>query len=85
MSVIVPQSIKRADAIVTVSQSAKNDIVKFYNVHPDKITVTHLWTDEKYKPLELNEEEKVIYKKEIRSYLTNLFCMLELLKKEKTF
>lgn len=54
MSVIVPQSIKRADAIVTVSQSAKNDIVKFYDVHPDKITVTQLWTDEKYKPLTLN-------------------------------
>jgi glycosyltransferase involved in cell wall biosynthesis len=63
MSVIVPQSIKRADAIVTVSQSAKNDIVKFYDVHPDKITVTHIWTDEKYKPLQLNEEEKEFVRK----------------------
>ena len=63
MNVIVPQSIKRADAIVTVSQSAKNDIVKFYDVHPDKITVTHLWTDEKYKPLQLNEEKKELVRK----------------------
>jgi len=63
MSVIVPQSIKRADAIVTVSQSAKIDIVKFYNVHPDKVTVTHLWTDEKYKPMKLNKEEKELVKK----------------------
>lgn len=62
MSVIVPQSIKRADAIVTVSQSAKIDIVKFYNVHPDKIKVTHLWTDQKYKLMELNEEQKVFIK-----------------------
>jgi glycosyltransferase involved in cell wall biosynthesis len=63
MSVIVPQSIKRADAIVTVSQSAKNDIVKFYDVHPDKITVTHIWTDEKYKPLQLNEKGKEFVRK----------------------
>ncbi len=63
MSVIVPQSIKRADAIVTVSQSAKNDIVKFYNVHPDKITVTHIWTDEEYKPMQLNREETELVKK----------------------
>ena len=63
MSVIVPQSIKRADAIVTVSQSAKNDIVKFYDIHPDKITVTHIWTDEKYKSLQLNEEEKEFVRK----------------------
>lgn len=54
MSVVVPQAIKRADEIVTVSQSAKNDIVKYYGVQPDKITVTQLWTDEKYKPLTLN-------------------------------
>lgn len=55
MSVVVPQAIKRADAIVTVSQSAKNDIVKFYGVQPDNITVTHLWTDERYRPLSLNQ------------------------------
>jgi len=54
MSVVVPQSIKRADEIVTVSQSAKNDIVKYYGVQPDKITVTQLWTDGKYKPLSPN-------------------------------
>ena len=54
MGVVVPQAIKRADEIITVSQSAKNDIVKYYGVQPDKITVTQLWTDEKYKPLTLN-------------------------------
>jgi len=63
MSTIVPQSIKKADAIVTVSQSAKNDIVKFYGVSPHKITVTHLWTDEKYKPTQLNKEEKELVRK----------------------
>lgn len=63
MSFIVPQSIKKADAIVTVSQSAKNDIVEFYKVTPDKITVTHLWTDKKYKPMQLNNDEKELVRK----------------------
>ncbi|NWG29097.1 MAG: glycosyltransferase family 4 protein [Ignavibacteriaceae bacterium] len=63
MSVIVPQSIKRADAIVTVSQSAKNDIVKFYGVLPDKITVTHLWTDDNYRPLDIDREERIVLMK----------------------
>jgi glycosyltransferase involved in cell wall biosynthesis len=58
MSVIVPQSIKKVDAIVTVSQSSKNDIVKFYGVSPDKITVTYLWTDEKYRPDNFSQEQE---------------------------
>lgn len=57
MSVIVPQAIKRSDAIITVSESAKNDIIKYYNVQPDNITVMHLWTDDNYKPLELRIDD----------------------------
>jgi glycosyltransferase involved in cell wall biosynthesis len=58
MSVIVPQAIKRSDAIVTVSESAKKDIIKYYNVPADIITFIHLWSDENYKPLDINTEEK---------------------------
>ncbi len=59
MSLIVPAAIKRSDAIVTVSESAKHDIIKYYNVSPNKITVMHLWTDDKYKPLKLKSDEIV--------------------------
>ena len=57
MSVIVPQAIKKSDAIITVSKSAKNDIIRYYDVPSDKITIMHLWTDNKYKPITLNKEE----------------------------
>ncbi len=57
MNVVVPQAIKRSDAIVTVSESAKNDIINYYNVEPQKIVVMHLWTDNKYEPLKLNHEQ----------------------------
>jgi|WetSurMetagenome_2_1015567.scaffolds.fasta_scaffold04558_5 glycosyltransferase involved in cell wall biosynthesis len=58
MSVVVPQAIKRSDAIVTVSESAKNDIIKYYNVSSDNITVMYLWSDENYKPLDINTEQR---------------------------
>jgi glycosyltransferase involved in cell wall biosynthesis len=61
MSVIVPQAIKRSDAIITVSESAKNDIIKYYNVQEDNITVMHLWTDDKYKPSEIEKEQRKVF------------------------
>ncbi len=35
----------RADAIVTISEASKNDIVKLCRVSPDKVAVTHLGAD----------------------------------------
>ena len=58
MDFLVPPSIKRSDAIVTISNSAKQDIVKFYKISADRIRVMHLWTDDKYKSLNISENEK---------------------------
>ncbi len=58
MDILVPQAIKRSDHIITVSNHAKNDIVKYYNVLEDKITVCYLWTDDKYKPIKITRDLK---------------------------
>ncbi|BDQ04196.1 glycosyltransferase family 1 protein [Ignavibacterium sp.] len=58
MDVLVPQSIKRSDAIITVSESAMKDIITYFNTPADKITALHLWTDKRYKPLNIKFEEK---------------------------
>ncbi|MBK8943743.1 MAG: glycosyltransferase family 4 protein [Ignavibacteriae bacterium] len=58
MDYLVPLSVKKSDAIITVSKSAMKDIIKFYKVDPEKIQYLHLWTDEKYKPINLTLEEK---------------------------
>lgn len=58
MDLLVPPSIKRSDAIITVSESARQDIIKHYAVLPDKIYALHLWTDENYKPINITESEK---------------------------
>ena len=33
---------ERADAILAISENTKRDVVKFYGIDPDRITVTHL-------------------------------------------
>ncbi len=42
---------RRADEIITVSEFSKNEIVRYFNVSPDKITVTYLGYDnQRYVP-----------------------------------
>lgn len=41
------RSIKKADHIIAISQVTKNDIVKFYNIAPKRITVTYPGYDKK--------------------------------------
>lgn len=64
MDILVPPSIKRSDAIITVSKSAMNDIIKYYNAPGDKIHYLHLWCDKRFVPLTItNDEKKFLLKK----------------------
>jgi glycosyltransferase involved in cell wall biosynthesis len=36
------EAFKRADHIISISQSTKNDLVDFFNINPDKVSVVHL-------------------------------------------
>jgi len=60
LDIMVPPSIKRSDKIITVSQSAKKDIIKFYDVDPNKIEYLYHWTNNKYKPIDLSSDEKKV-------------------------
>ncbi|MBK7630771.1 MAG: glycosyltransferase family 4 protein [Ignavibacteriales bacterium] len=51
----VPPSIRRSDAVITISKSALNDIIKYYHINAEKIQVLYLWGDDKYKPLSISE------------------------------
>ncbi|WP_139905726.1 glycosyltransferase family 4 protein [Clostridium thermarum] len=48
----VPNIIENTDAIITVSNWSKRDILKFFPIEEDKVFVTPLATDMKYKPLD---------------------------------
>jgi len=48
---LVPPTIRKAAAVLTLSEYSKRDIVRRYNVPPDKITVTHLAADPMFRPI----------------------------------
>lgn len=45
---VVPRSIKQADFIITVSEAVKAELVKEFNLSPDKCIVTHIPPDPSY-------------------------------------
>ncbi len=72
LNFIVPLSIKRADKIIAVSNNTKNDIVKEYNVNPNKINVIYNGLDEKFKIL---KEDTVINKLKAKYELPQNFIL----------
>lgn len=48
----VPWSCRRADHIITVSESSKRDLIEFYQLDPSRITVTYHGPDDCYSPLD---------------------------------
>ncbi|AZR73786.1 hypothetical protein BBF96_10545 [Anoxybacter fermentans] len=47
----VPRIMEEADLIITVSEYSKKDIIRYFNLTPDRIVVTHLAPEDFYRPL----------------------------------
>lgn len=56
----MPYIIEKADGILTVSEYSKQDILRFFPIDEDKIYVTPLAADTKYKPLDKDYCKKKI-------------------------
>ena len=54
-----PKFCKKADAIITVSQQSKKDIVKQYRIESSKISAIYNGANKMYKPLEEIEKQEV--------------------------
>ena len=52
MKLLVPWSCRRADHIITISESSKRDLVEIYRLDPKRITVTYPGPAENCKPLD---------------------------------
>lgn len=50
---------RRADKIIAVSESSRNDLVSIYKINPKKIETIHSAADEEYKIIDRNSEELV--------------------------
>lgn len=77
--------LKFVDHIITISESAKKDIIKIIGIPAEKITVTYLAAGENYKNLNLKKDNFVLYIGDINpnKNLSSLFKAMALLKGEK--
>jgi len=57
---VTPRSIKKADHIITVSEAAKQEIIRIYPFSKHKITAIHNGVDAKYRVLKSVQKEKQI-------------------------
>jgi glycosyltransferase involved in cell wall biosynthesis len=63
-------AVKYADRIIAISHHGKTELVKYFNVDPDKIVVTHLAAKDIFIPCGLNEQNRVLEKYNIpRNYI----------------
>jgi glycosyltransferase involved in cell wall biosynthesis len=55
MKLMVRWSCKRADQIITISESSKRDLVEIYKIDPERITVTYPGPAENCKPMDAEQ------------------------------
>ncbi len=55
MKILVPWSCRRADHIITISESSKRDLVEIYRLDPEQITVTYPGPAENCKPMDAGQ------------------------------
>ncbi len=54
--------LQKFDHIIAVSENTKKDIINFYNINPDKISITHLGVDQKtLENKEKNNKNYLLY------------------------
>jgi glycosyltransferase involved in cell wall biosynthesis len=55
-------AVRRAAKVLAVSESSKNDLIKFYHAPADKIAVTYLGLDSTFHPMNENQVQPVLDK-----------------------
>lgn len=61
------KSFNEADAIISISQSTKNDLCKFYPINPDKVIVAYLGVNEIF--FKKNNEKLLYFTQDKRPYM----------------
>lgn len=50
LNAAMPLFVRRADAVIAISESTKNDLITYYHTPPEKITVVYEAADSHFKP-----------------------------------
>src|SRR5688572_2144026 len=59
LGLLVGPSMRRAARVITISESTRRDIVRFYRVSPRRVAVTHLAAGPQYRPQPPEEVERI--------------------------
>jgi glycosyltransferase involved in cell wall biosynthesis len=57
--VIVPRSLRRADALIAVSEHTRRDLAELFDVAPDRVAVAHHGVSPRYRPLPVADLQEV--------------------------
>ena len=57
IELFIPSSLKRSNKIITISNSAKNDIIECYKINPGKIIVIYRYADKKFTQFKLANDD----------------------------
>ena len=63
LKTMIPRFLRRADAIIAVSECTKRDAVRVYHVPPQKIRVIHEGVDPRFKPLDDPDHRHAVRRK----------------------
>jgi glycosyltransferase involved in cell wall biosynthesis len=79
LKLLIPISLKRADKIIAVSEFTKNELIKYYHIAPEKITVAYNSVGDNFSEFNYSEEMASqflkTYKLKAKSYILYLGTM----------
>jgi len=58
LNLLLPNSFKKSDLIITVSNNSKKDIIRIFKVPEQKIHVIYENADESFKPMDIEEDSR---------------------------
>jgi glycosyltransferase involved in cell wall biosynthesis len=59
LNAAMPLYVRRADAVITISEASKRDLIRTYGVSPDKVTVIYEAAHARFQPTSSNEQAHV--------------------------
>jgi glycosyltransferase involved in cell wall biosynthesis len=66
---VLPQLIKRASAVVVVSEATRKDVHRFYDVAADKVSVVHGAVDEHFGPVSDRDQVNIKARYGLKDYI----------------
>lgn len=60
MKLMVPWSCRRADHVIAVSKSSKRDLVEFYRLNPQRVTVIYEAPSPIFKPMNIEQASRLV-------------------------